>query len=251
MRTSKAMVTLFATCGALLSGVGGVQAQSLEEIPRPLYSWTSVYLGIHGGYGSADLDWKSNYPLYGGTGERPTGFDVGAGIWGTQIGYMVQRGNWVFGGELSLSSGFDTDIKRDVDLYFGSGVGTMSARMSYLVMSSTRVGYSWGNVLGYAKIGAAGAVVALETDDNVPPDWTSRNRHFYTGWVFGAGVDYQIMPNLLLGIEYNYVTLDGKAWTQISNGGSFRSRIDLDSHSVLARLSYKMEAPALATLMPF
>jgi opacity protein-like surface antigen len=164
---------------------------------------------------------------------------------------MVQRGNWVFGGELSLSSGFDTDIKRDVDLYFGSGVGAMSARMSYLVMSSTRVGYSWGNVLSYAKVGTAGAVIKLETDDNVPTDWTSRSRHFYTGWVFGAGVDYQIMPNLLLGIEYNYVTLDGKAWTQISNGDNFRSRIDLDSHSVLARLSYKMDAPALATLMPF
>ncbi len=251
MRAIRAWGTLFVMCGVLSIGGAAVQAQDLKEAPGALYNWTSVYVGVHGGYASGDLDWRSNYPLYGSTTERPTGFDVGAGIWGTQIGYMVQRGNWVFGGELSLSSGFDKDIKQGVDLYGGNDVGTMSARMSYLVMSSTRVGYSWGNVLGYAKVGMAGAMISLKTDDNVPTDWLSRSRHFYTGWVFGAGFDYQIMPNLLLGVEYNYVTLDGSASTQISNGDSFRSRIDLDSHSVLARLNYKMDAPVLATLLPF
>ena len=251
MQAIRAFGALFATWGVLALGGATVQARDLKEAPGALYNWTSVYVGVHGGYASGDLDWKSNYPLYGSTAERPSGFDVGSGIWGTQIGYMVQRGNWVFGGELSLSSGFDRDIEQDVDLFGGLNVGTMSARMSYLVMSSSRVGYSWGNVLGYAKVGTAGASITLATDDNVPGDWVSRSRHFYTGWVIGAGVEYQIMPNLLLGVEYNYVTLDGSASTRINNGDSFRSRIDLDSHSVLARLSYKMDAPALATLMPF
>ncbi len=260
MRAIRALGTLFATCSVLALGGAAVQAQDLKEAPGALYNWTSVYVGLHGGYASGDIDWRSDYP-FGSAANRPTGFDVGAGIWGTQIGYMVQRGNWVFGGELSLSSGFDTDIKRDVDLWGGSNSGTMSARMNYLVMSSSRVGYSWGNVLGYAKIGTAGASIALSTDDNfgagVGANWLSRSRHFYTGWVLGAGMEYPILPNLMLGVEYNYVTLDGKASAdivQVSNGaliGRYRSHIDLDSHSVLARLNYKMDAPALATLLPF
>lgn len=252
MRAIGALGTLFATCGVWALGGATVQAQDLKEAPGTLYNWTSVYVGLHGGYSSADLDWRSNYP-YGSAANRPTGFDVGAGIWGTQIGYMVQRGNWVFGGELSLSDGFDTDIKRDVDLWSGMAVGTMSARMSYLVTSSSRVGYSWGNVLGYVKAGTAGAMIALTTDDNVPsPVFTSASRHWYTGWVLGAGMEYQIAPNLMLGVEYNYVTLDGKVSMDIVGASStYRSRIDLDSHSVLARLNYKMDAPALATLLPF
>lgn len=239
---------------ALVFGVSVAQAQDLKGSPETVFNWTSVYLGLQGGYGSADLDWKSNYP-YASTG-LPTSFDNGNGIWGGQIGYMVQRGNWVFGSEISFLSGFDDDTERDVNLYLGDFSGTMTARVGTLVLSTMRVGYAWGNTLGYVKGGMAMGLVTLSTDDNVPTDYLSRSRHWYSGWTFGAGVEYQIMPNLLLGVEYNYVTLDGKARTDVvsesgSYEGTFRSRVDLDSHSVMGRLSYKMDAPALATLLPF
>jgi opacity protein-like surface antigen len=123
-------------------------------------------------------------------------------------------------------------------------------------MSTTRVGYTFGNVLGYVKGGTALGLVTLATDDNVPGDWLSRSHHWYSGWVLGAGVEYEIVPNLLFGIEYNYVTIDGKAATRIVDEaggliGSFRSRVDLDTHSIVARLNYKIDAPVLATLLPF
>lgn len=255
MKAIAAFGTQFVACIVLALVGSAAKAQDLKSPPVTVFNWTSVYIGAHAGYGSADLDWRSNYP-FGNAANRPTNFDNGDAVGGAQVGYMIQRGNWVLGGELSLTTGFDRDTKRDVDLWSGSAVGTMSARVDYLVMMSTRIGYAWGNMLGYVKIGTAGASVRLSTDDNVPGDFLSTSKHFYTGWVFGAGVDYEIIPNLLLGVEYNFVTLDGKASTNIvteSGGliGRYRSRVDLDSHSVLARLSYKMDTPALATLLPF
>ena len=241
-------------CGALVFGVSVAQAQDLKGDPGTVFNWTSVYLGLQGGYGSADVDWRSNYP-YATTG-LPTSFDNGTGLWGAQIGYMVQRGNWVLGSEISFLSGFEEETERDVNLYFGDFSGTMTARLGTLVLSTIRVGYAWGNVLGYVKGGTALGLVTLSTDDNVPGDYLSRSHHWYSGWTLGAGVEYQIMPNLLVGVEYNYVTVDGKARTDIVTEtgvyiDTFRSRVDLDSHSVMGRLSYKMDAPVLGTLLPF
>jgi len=251
----------YAKFGALVAiGMAGslagspAQAENIKGLPGTVFNWTSVYVGVHGGYSSADLDWRSNYPY--SISDRPTAFDNGDAIGGAQIGYMIQRGRWVFGGEISASGGFDTDTKTGVDLYNGNMVGTMSARLSTLFVSTTRVGYTFGNVLGYVKGGTALGLVTLTTDDNVPGDWLSRSHHWYSGWVLGAGVDYEIMPNLLLGNEYSYVTIDGKAATRIvtESGGfvdSYRSRVDLDMHSIVARLNYKFDAPVLATLLPF
>lgn len=232
------------------------QAQSMKTPATSAFTWTSVYVGVHGGYSSADIDWTSNYP-FGNPATRPTAFDSGDAVGGAQVGYMIQRGNWVFGSELSLTSGYDRDIKRGVDLYGGVTAGTMTAKVDYLVMMATRIGYSWANSLAYAKIGTAGASIRTSSDDNFPaPDFLSSSKHFYTGWVFGVGFEQEIMPNLMLGIEYNYVTLDGSSTVGIrgddgSSIGQYRSNVDLASHSVLARFSYKMDTPALATLLPF
>ena len=248
MRVIKTFAAVAATCSVFLLGA---LTPDRAMARGAAVNWTSVYVGLHGGYSSADVDWRSNYPF--SSLARPTDFDAGSQIWGTQIGYMIQRGNWVFGGELALSGGFDRDVKTGVDLYAGILAGTMSVDVSYMLQSTARLGYAWGNVLGYVKAGTAAARVGLKTDDNVPfPEYLSSSTRLYTGWVLGAGFEYEIVPNLMLGVEYSYVTLDGRVSAAINPVPiSFRSRIDLESHSILARVNYKMDAPALATLLPF
>ncbi|WP_072385836.1 outer membrane beta-barrel protein [Hyphomicrobium sp. CS1BSMeth3] len=211
-------------------------------------SWSGAYVGLHAGYGWADVDWTSNYP-FGNAAARPTQFDSNNTVLGGHVGAQLQFGPWVVGAEASLSSGYDRVIERNVDLYAGIMTGDMIARVDSLALLTGRLGYAWGNALFYGKAGYAGAAVQLKTHEHYPfgESWVSSSREWYKGWVLGSGIEYRLDSNLVFGIEYNFVHLSGSTAASIltENGGAlvntFKSRVDVDAHTLQARLSMKLD----------
>lgn len=244
MVLARAIRRALVACGVLAIGIPGAHAQSLKDgpAPVPVFTWSGAYFGLHAGWGWADVNWRNDYP-YGNSSTRPRSFDIDSPVYGGQLGIQTQRGNWVFGAETSLSGFTDRERTRGIDLWAGNRVGDMTARVDWLFMAVGRVGYTWGNTLGYVKGGYAGAEVRLETNDNVPPIYTSTSSKWHNGWTIGTGVEYLWLPNITVGVEYNFVSLESTNRDTFISGPStrFNSRADLDIHTVLARMNFKFD----------
>jgi opacity protein-like surface antigen len=61
------------------------------------------------------------------------------------------------------------------------------------------------------------------------------------GATAGVGTEYMITPNIILGLEYDWIGIDGRNFTStVSNGGPFViNNRDTDIQEVTARVSFK------------
>jgi outer membrane immunogenic protein len=121
--------------------------------------------------------------------------DVSGVVFGGQIGYNWQFGQWVFGVETDLQySGQDdtfivgtTAVRNELD-WFGTFRG--------------RVGWAgWDRWLPYFTGGLAYGGRTLEVN-GLSADDTA------IGWAIGVGVDYAITPNWSARLEYLHVSLE-------------------------------------------
>jgi hypothetical protein len=64
----------------------------------PVYNWTGLYMGVNGGYGWGTTNWSA----------LGSSFDVSGGLFGGQVGYNRQFGQFVYGVEGDVDW---TDIK--------------------------------------------------------------------------------------------------------------------------------------------
>jgi outer membrane immunogenic protein len=232
-----AMLCFSATAAA----AGGMNDPPAE---RP-FIWSGTYVGVHAGYAWTDTGWDLRYPF--GAGTFSNSFDNSGAILGGHIGWQRQHGSWVTGIEVSLSGGFDSDTRRGINLFGASTAGTLSTDINMLMLATGRLGYAWDRSMVYVKGGYALARMKLDTDDNVPGDFISLTRDYYHGWTAGGGYEYMLTPNVILGLEYNYVDLNGNASAAVTNLAGTpvsatlaRSEIDTTIHSVMARLSFKL-----------
>ena len=112
-----------------------------------------------------------------------------------------------------------------------------------------QVGYAWNNVLFYVKGGAMGVSDKYQgyvTATNVVFDRASETRY---GGAVGAGLDFGITPNIVLGVDYMHGFLGSRdiTFTSVTTGAFSRTdRIRQDVDMVTARLSYKFGGPVIA-----
>ena len=227
---------------------GSVRDAPVAHTP---FSWGGLYLGLHAGYAWADVDWGVDYTRF--VNSLPvTDFFSGSNnndgpFVGGHIGVQHQYGRWVVGGELALSAGFDDGTTRGITLFPAFPTGIVRTEIDWLFTATARLGYSWDRWLGYVKGGYAGAMISLDTNDNVtfPPDFVSSTRDMHHGWTVGAGLEYAITHNLIFGIEYKFVSLSGDVYASLVTAttgavvGTVSSDVDTEIHSVMARLSLK------------
>jgi outer membrane immunogenic protein len=188
-------IFLFALAvAALIAAPFAAQAADLPtsykapQYVAPAYSsWTGVYVGINGGYGFG----KSNWDVPAGTSISPKGPVVGA-----TLGYNFQTGTWVWGIEGDL----------DYAALKGSatcGGGSCETKDSWLGTVRGRLGYAgWNNWLPYITGGLAmGDIKASSTATGLT---ASKTR---LGWTLGLGVEYAMMTNWSVKLEYLYADL--------------------------------------------
>lgn len=173
----------------------------------PAYNWTGLYVGAHGGYG-----WGSTQDVTNAGALRR---DLYGGFGGVQAGYNWQFGNIVLGAEADVSFGSVAASWGGVtqfDSYYGKDAATMFGTVR------GRVGYAFDRVLVYGTGGLAWGqnehgfgcdatrVVATGGCQN-----KVGGQKFYVkgdpidiGYVVGGGVEYAVLPNWTVKVEYTY-----------------------------------------------
>jgi outer membrane immunogenic protein len=215
--------------------------------PLAVYNWGGFYIGGHVGGAWTNQEWVNTANLIpGGTfGDLSPGQGFrqrGTGIFGGgHAGYNWQASNFVFGLEGTIS-GLDTH-GTVLNTVFGAGLDDVfSWRSNWMATVTGRAGIAVNNNLFYVKGGYAGVNNRLAVSDTVPAFVGSGSQtHWHNGWTVGAGWEYGITANWIVGLEYDYSAFETKNY-QLAGapGGTYAFNAKpRDIQSAVVRLSYK------------
>ncbi|MBN8987511.1 MAG: porin family protein [Rhizobiales bacterium] len=256
MNKSKLIASLAFT--AALGAAGAASAADLAARPYtkapyidPIFNWAGFYVGGHVGGAWTNEQWinTANTTPFGdlspgqGFRQRGSGF-----FGGGQIGYNWQASNYVFGLEGTLSGlGNRGTVLNNL---FGAGLDDrFSWRTDWMATITGRAGYAVNNNLFYVKGGYAGVNNRLSVTDVLPPAIGSGSQtQWHNGWTVGAGWEYGITQNWIVGLEYDYAAFERKSYQLAGNAPgtyTFDSK-PRDIQSAVVRLSYKFGAPLVA-----
>ncbi|MFG1394293.1 outer membrane protein [Xanthobacter agilis] len=174
--------------------------------PAPM-NWSGLYAGGTLGGGKAHTTYASPFapPVSGDA------VDLGGAMAGGQVGADVQMGAIVLGAEASAAwsnvGGTDTcfstaPVGAASGFNCGSrvnGLGTVTGRFGYAVdraLVYARGGFAWDRQSDSFNTYAFTGTV---------PDHQSTN----TGWTLGGGIEYALLPNLSVGLEYKHFDFGG------------------------------------------
>src|SRR5262245_26891872 len=249
----------FATAALSMLLTGAASAADLAARPytkappmvAAVYDWSGFYVGGHVGGAWTNEEWvnTANTTTFGDLGpglgirQRGTGF-----IGGGHIGYNWQASNFVFGLEGSID-GLSTKGTLTNNV-FGNTDDVFSWKSEWMASIVGRAGVAFNNNLLYVKGGWAGVNNRLSVSDTVPANVGSGSQtNWHNGWTVGAGWEYGLTPNWIIGIEYNYAAFETKSY-QLNNtvvGASYAfDAKPRDIQSVVGRLSYKFGGPVVA-----
>lgn len=231
-----------------------VKAPKAAPVAVAAYNWSGFYVGAHLGGGWGNPNWTDRtdpaFAMLFADYVAGQGFNhsIQGIIGGGHAGYNWQAGSWVFGLEASYSG---ADIKGTYRSTVGGADDNFEARIRSLFLATGRVGYASANWLFYGKGGYAGADVSTSVSDTVGvfafQVGAGNDRHWHSGWTAGAGVEYALASNWIVGVEYDYVRLQSKNHELGSLGGSYLWSVDPNNlHMVVGRVSYKFGGPVVA-----
>jgi outer membrane immunogenic protein len=269
-----------------LSFLGGTNAMAADMAARaPVYkapppveidSWTGFYAGFNGGAvwgrdhltaAPADAGTTAFWAACNAAGACPFDYGRGTGVsgeFGGQLGYNWQIGTVVYGIETDLQW---TDVKSSASVALANTTtgfvpfaGTESARLDWFGTTRGRVGFLvQPNVLLYGTGGVAYGSVSNSWNATFAPPANQvvngSSRDTRIGWVAGAGVDWKVTRNWIVGLEYLHTELESNSFGATGfgsagcsatncnfniNAGSFKT------DTVRARFSYQFGGPVVA-----
>ncbi|HEY2359230.1 MAG TPA: outer membrane beta-barrel protein [Phenylobacterium sp.] len=199
--------------------------------------WTGFYVG--GVAGGAWGDTRARASLTSGNGaivinpqdaaalaatsndKTKTGF-----VGGIEGGYNYQMGDWLFGveGDWTFMDLKNSNDKTLVSPLLINPQITYSLRQNiktdWMVSIRPRVGYVWGQWMGYATAGIAFSELKYDatfSDNRSPTDTlTASSSSTKTGWAGGLGGAYAFTPNLSLKGEWLFADF-GKVGSAVTN----------------------------------
>jgi outer membrane immunogenic protein len=188
--------------------------------PAPVIApptWTGVYVGFNGGWGwskfngTLDPVGATSILDFGSQSFRGNG---NGGVYGGQIGYNRQVGNWVFGVEADMDAASINSSQLTTFASNLAGAGASDGFMArenvnWLASIRGRLGYAWGPGMLYITGGGAwekSQVDALLSANTAPLVFgVSGNGSFSntrSGWTIGTGYEWMMAPNWSLRGEY-------------------------------------------------
>jgi len=228
----------FAAVGTIALGANQASADGYSS-PRGYvapFSWSGFYLGVHAGGAWADTDWTLTSPpvaLIEPLKTKPSGFAGGG-----QIGVQHQWGSLVAGIEVSYSG---ADLDETVNSVAVAD-RSRSGKINDIFLASVRLGYAFDRSLLYVKGGYANAEVDLSSHVVSTGVLTSSSSKREDGWNLGAGWEHALTRNVIVGVQYDFIHLDGTNRLGVDRNGFATTNhlnVDTDISVVTARLSYK------------
>lgn len=195
---SASIIATPAVAGNLIAPVQEVIIAPAPAAP----SWGGFYIGGTAGSASGTQDYVApnfNFALIDDT------------LYGAFAGYNVQRGSFVFGGEIAVvapSNGL-------------SPFGFPNEDHSPLIDVKARAGYSFGSAMVYGF----GGYSTSNFDNTIDGPKT------LAGANYGVGVDIRVTDNLFVGLEYIARTITGPgntitpAQTRTTNINAIQARV--------------------------
>ena len=191
--------------------------------PAPVLNWTGFYIGVNGGYswGRSSRDLNFFNPLNGVTLTTGTGGgrDLNGGVFGGQLGYNWQTGNWVLGIETDAQwtgqKGSTTVVCPVAGCFPGRGTaatlddklewfGTFRGRGGVLVTPSVLLYATGGLAYGSLQTDLA---LSTSTATGIPVTIGATRSTDKVGWTIGGGIETMFASNWSAKIEYLYVDL--------------------------------------------
>lgn len=162
-------------------------------VAAPVYNWSGIYLGGHGGRGSANFD--GVFDSAGSVHQWSLNNSKSA-VWGGQVGFNVQHGMLVWGAEGDWSS------FRNSKSIIDSENNTQDVKTSGLASIRGRLGVAANNWLFYgtAGWGWSKAKIGTELDEGAPNAATRSITG--SGLVYGGGIEWAFYQNWTLRAEY-------------------------------------------------
>ncbi|MEL6299145.1 MAG: outer membrane beta-barrel protein [Pseudomonadota bacterium] len=218
---------------AAAADFGGMKDSPFLAQTHTAPSWTGFFAGLELGYAWGDHDWTFVNDGYYNDNAGDTASMSGDGVLaGAHIGYQVQWRRFVFGVEANLNS-VSTNADEQSQ-YFNDD--TFKTDIDWLATVAGRVGYTVNAWHGYLKGGFAFADVEVSAEVDGGRRFSDSDT--LTGYVLGAGVDYRAAKNFVIGIEYNYISLDDERFAE-SDPSLSEVLIDADAelHTLKAKAS--------------
>ncbi len=258
-----------------LSGTGGIRYQFTPEaiaqtrmptkgpaIPIvTAVNWTGFYVGAFGGGVLGTADWN-----FAGGSASP---HVGGYLWGGDIGYNYQFGQWVLGVEADFGKTNLNGGTACAPLLSGSNSAdrnaapmfqmTCNAWADWIATATARLGYSWGRTLYYVKGGGAWTNEQFSATCNLGPlNGTIRSQQCTNpagapsngftasnsrgGWTVGYGTEFALTRNWSAKAEYNYVSFGDRNVT--ASDGSLLN-VGMHASEVKVGVNYRFDGGAV------
>jgi len=223
-------------------------------IAAPLFSWTGLYVGGNVGGAWSQTKYLSNHiQCVAGNNFTilcdPVDHRASSVAGGGQLGARWQRDHWVVGLDGSLDA---TSLSKTTPSFLVPASLNYSSELRTIYTGTVQAGYAWDRTLWYVKGGYAGGEMKLNSI-TIPVGTLGPAKTNLNGWTVGSGIEYA-WQNLSVGLEYDYIRLEGGATTCAPNNpasvftcaGGLPLRyanIASDVQQVVVRLNYKLGDP--------
>jgi outer membrane immunogenic protein len=256
-----------AALAAFAGGSAGAADLPVKAAPAPVaaYNWSGCHIGVNGGGKWGYVRGAEYFPAANGPGGAGAAnaftFDNvqnpgGTGMGGGQVGCDYQYYYGVFGIEA------DGDWQRltqsvDVGPVVPGDKLTFTSRWQASVRA--RVGYSADRTLVYATGGiawtdmtAAATFVPVTAGGVGLPGTLNSDQQTLVGWTAGAGLEFAVWNNLIVGLEGRYTLYDGKNFNTglVATAGappgpftvaSSTTGVRLSTAELMAKLNWKFD----------
>ncbi len=161
---------------AAVAAVAGAQAAAAADMGPPAeqaLDWSGVYIGV-----AAGAILGGNFPV-----NLSNNYDANQEfIYGGFVGVNHQMDSIVFGGELALQSGFQSDGGSPTDDY----------EVNYIADGKLKLGVAFDNLMIYAFGGASAGEMQTGSESH---------NYGFGGFNYGVGVDWMVWDRVSLGAE--------------------------------------------------
>lgn len=229
------------------TGTSALAGGSIKDGPGAGPAWTGYYAGIQVGAASADWNYSNAISTPGvgpfaAPGFPLGGFDGSGLVGGVHAGYNSQRGNLLAGIEVDVNWSNLDETRNFLAVGIAPGLPfTLKSSLESYGTVRGRLGYAEDRMLIYATGGFAWA--ASQADIVSPGQFSgpfaTSDHNVHVGWTAGAGIDFRLNPQWVLGLEYKHIDLGKETYNFTFPAATVATSTDLVLDEVTLRLSRK------------